>query len=182
MARLTAGTTRATVARELSTSDEWIRVSIRRFYLDTLDREPDAAGLAHWTGQVKSGKQTLAAVAARFYSSNEYHVNAGGTDATWAADVYEEVLGRTPDAGGLAFWLGRTQSKGRLVVAAEIYGSVESRRDRVRVLYTELLDRAPDAAGLEYWAGRIATTGDLVLAVHLATSPEYVDRAQVRFP
>ena len=72
--------------------------------------------------------------------------------------------------------------RGRGRVAAEIYGSIESRRDRVTLLYEVLLDRAPEADGLEYWAAKIARSGDLALAVNLVVSAEYVARAQVRFP
>jgi len=182
VARLGAGTTRATIARELSTTAEWIEVSIRRFYLDTLDREPDAAGLAFWIGEVQSKRRPLAAVAASFYSSPEYYANAGGTDADWVADLYEKVLHRPAQPGDIVFWVDRTRAQGRGKVAATIYGSLESRRDRVTLLYDALLDRAPETGGLAYWADRIATTGDLALAVNLVVSPEYVDRAQVRFP
>lgn len=182
VARLDGGTGRATVARELSTSAEWIQVSIRRFYLDTLDREPDADGLAFWVGEVQAQRRTLAQVAAGFYSSPEYFSNAGGTGAAWVADVYTKVLHRDPTPDDIVFWVGRTQDRGRSRVAATIYASPESRGDRVAVLYDALLGRAPDAAGRDFWVGRIVTTGDLALAVHLVVAPEYVTRAQVRFP
>jgi hypothetical protein len=182
VARLGTGTTRATVARELSTTSEWIQVSIRRFYLDTLDREPDPDGLAFWVGQVQSKRRSLAAVAASFYSSPEYYGNAGGTDADWVADLFEKVLHRPARPGDVVFWVDRTRARGRGNVAAEIYGSLESRRDRVTGLYDDLLGRAPEAGGLAFWADRITATGDLALAVNLAVSPEYAGRAQVRFP
>ncbi len=180
--RLSSGTGRATVARELSQTQEWIRVSIRRFYLDTLDREPDAAGLAFWVGQVQTGRRTLAQVAAQFYSSPEYFANSGGTVPQWVADVYTKVLHRSPSSDDIVFWTTRTQAQGRGKVAAAIYSSLESRRDRVAVLYRALLGRNPDVAGRDFWAERIATSGDLALAVNLVVSPEYVARAQARFP
>jgi len=180
--RLGAGTGRATVARELSTSEEWIRVSIRRFYADTLGRQPDAAGLAFWVNKVRSGNRTLESVGAEFYSSSEYYRKAGGTDEAWIANLYDKVLHREPDAAGLAFWIGRTEARGRRYVATQVYGSAESRRDRVAVLYQALLGRAPDPSGLAFWSDRIATTGDLALSVHLVVSSEYANRAQVRFP
>lgn len=180
--RLGAGTTRATIARELSTSSEWIAVSITRFYVDTLDREPDADGLAFWVGQVQSGRRTLASVASQLYSSPEYFGLSGGTDAEWIADLYEKVLHRAATPDDIVFWNGQVQARGRGKVAAAVYGSLESRRDRVTLLYDVLLGRAPEADGLAFWADRIARTGDLALAVNLVVSPEYVGRAQVRFP
>lgn len=182
VARLGAGTSRATLARELSGTTEWIAVSVTRFYRDTLDREPDADGLAFWVDQVRTGRRALAAVAAQLYSSPEYHSLSGGTDAAWVADLYDKVLHRAATPDDVVFWTGRAQARGRGKVAAAIYGSLESRRDRVTLLYEVLLDRAPDADGLAFWADRIARTGDLALAVDLLVSPEYVGRAQVRFP
>ena len=70
----------------------------------------------------------------------------------------------------------------RVGVAATIYASPESRRDRVTTLYEALLGRGPDPSGLAFWSERVATTGDLELAVRLVDSSEYGARAQVRFP
>lgn len=182
-ARLEAGTSRSVIARELSTSPEWVRAVVRRFYLDTLGREPDPGGLAHWTAQIAGGHRTVAQVAALFYSSAEYYrTRGGGTDPSWVTDLYRALLGREPDAAGLAHWVGRTAREGRERVAGEIYGSAESRRDRVRGLFQVLLGRDPDPSGLAHWSGRIATTGDLELAVSLAISAEYGRRAGERYP
>lgn len=183
VARLQAGTKRSTVAKELSSSDEWVRAVVTRFYDDTLTREPDAAGLSYWVNQIRSGRRTVAQVAVQFYASNEYYRNiGGGTDATWVTDLYVKLLHRQPDAAGLAYWKGRTASRGRAFVAGSIYGSPESRRDRVDGLYRSLLGRGADPSGVTYWANRIAEEGDLALAVHLASSNEYGRRAEVRFP
>ncbi|HMJ76687.1 MAG TPA: DUF4214 domain-containing protein, partial [Iamia sp.] len=67
-------------------------------------------------------------------------------------------------------------------VAVRLYGSLESRRDRVAALYESLLGRAPEPAGSAYWAERVAVVGDLSLARHLAASAEYRTRAITRFP
>ena len=181
-ARLGLGTSRRVVAGELASSEEWIAVSIRRFYQDTLDRDPDASGLAYWVGQVRSGRRTLESVAAQLYSSSEYYRNAGGTDEAWVTDLYDKVLHRAPDAGGLQYWTGQVASRGRASVASRIYASPESRRDRVTALYEALLGRGPDPSGLAYWSERVATTGDLELAVRLVDSGEYIRRAGIRFP
>lgn len=173
---------RRAVLDELVRSDEWLGTIVTRFYRDTLDRDPDAGGLAFWTNALRSGRRTVAQAAAEFYASNEYFTNSGATVDGWLTDLYEKVLGRSPDAGGLAYWRGRTQARGRVFVAGQIYQSPESRRDRVTTLYGDLLGRAPDAAGLAFWSGRIQRSGDLALAVQLASSNEYATRAVARFP
>lgn len=181
-ARLGSGVTRTAVASELSSSTEWVSVSVRRFYQDTLGRQPDNGGLGFWVGQVTSGNRKLESVAVQFYASSEYHRKAGGTDAAWVADLYTKLLHRTADNGGAAYWTKLTGTKGRTVVATNFYSSAESRRDRVTTLYQALLGRAPDTAGRDYWAGQIKTSGDLALATFLANSTEYGTRAQTRFP
>jgi len=179
--RLESGVSRTVIARELSSSTEWISVSIQRFYQDTLGRPADPTGLAHWTQRVQNG-EALASVAARFYASDEYHRKAGATNHAWIGDLYTKVLHRPADPAGLAYWTNRTAAKGRLVVAGELYASAESRRDRVTVLYQSLLARNPDTAGRDHWTERLRTQSDLTLAVHLATSGEYTTRALIRFP
>lgn len=181
--RLAGGTSRSAVAKELTASDEWIEAIVRGLYEDTLDREPDAAGLAFWVGRIRSGSRSVASVAASFYASPEYYRTiGGGTDTSWVTDLYRKVLHRDPDPSGLAHWVAKTRARGRQHVATAIYGSPESRRDRVGALYLALLGRGPDPSGLAYWSERIGREGDLALAVHLATSSEYGRRALVRFP
>lgn len=181
--RLGSGTSRTVVARELTAGDAWIEAIVTGLYLDTLGRTPDAGGLAYWVGTIRSGSRSVASVASAFYASGEYYRTiGGGTDAGWVTDLYRKVLDREPDPDGLAHWVSVTSSLGRQHVAGAMYGSAESRRDRVRGLYERLLARQPDPSGLSYWSGRIARDGDLALAVHLATSAEYGRRALVRFP
>jgi hypothetical protein len=159
-------------------SDEWLSRIVTDLYLDTLGRAPDAAGLAFWLGRLRAGV-SVASVAARFYSSDEYFDGSGGgTVETWVSDLYEELLGRAVDAGGLAYWTSQVPSRGRGWVAYQLFQSLESRRARVTDLYVRLLDREPDVAGRDYWADRVLTAGDLALAVSLASSEEYLRLSQ----
>jgi hypothetical protein len=182
VARLQAGTPRAAVAGELVRSDAWIAAIVTDLYEATLGRAPDPAGLRYWTGQLASGRRTVAQAAASFYGSPEHLRRSGGTVEAWIADLYDEVLGRAPDASGLAYWVRRTAAIGRERVAASFYESPESRRTRVRTLYEHLLDRAPDPSGLAHWSARVQREGDLALAVSLVSSAEYGRRSVARFP
>ncbi len=191
-AELTAGTAalgagspaqRAAFVKGLSTSDVYLAAVVNRLYQDTLGRNGDSGGVGYWSGQLRSGKQSVAQVAASFYSSGEYFRGFGASsNETWVRDLYAKVLIRPADAGGVAYWVNIAATKGRLAVALPMYQSSESARTRVRGLYTLLLDRAPDSAGLTYWAGQVVTSGDLALAVNLAGSNEYAAKAVVRFP
>ncbi len=182
LARLGAGTPRSTLARELATSDEWLSVVVTRFYADTLGRSPGARELAYWTGELASGRRTVATVAAGFYGSAEYVTRAGGTADAWIADLYDALLGRPATPDDVAYWTARATAQGRGRVALQLFQSLESRRARVETLYQALLGRPADDAGRDFWAARLTHDGDIALARHLASSSEYATRAHTRFP
>ena len=180
---LDAGLARSTFLTRLSTSDEWLAAVVDDLYQDTLGRPGDPSGTAYWIGQLRSGRRTVAQVAAAFYASNEYYVGiGGGTDPSWVADLYAKLLHRPADPGGLAYWTRQTATAGRDSVARRFFQSPESARARVTGLYQDLLGRAPDPSGLAYWSAKVVTAGDLALAVNLAASNEYRNRSAVRFP
>lgn len=178
---LDSGATRGSVLTGLTSSNEWLGAIVTGFYRDTLGRAPDAAGLAFWVGALRSRRFTVAQVAAQFYASPEYRRSSGSVEA-WVADLYRAVLGRTATPDDVRYWAGRAAVKGPSWVAVQVYGSLESRRDRVAALYRSLLGRAPEADGWAYWAARVAGLGDLSLARNLAASAEYRTRAIARFP
>jgi hypothetical protein len=158
----------------LTASDEWLGTIVTGLYEDTLGRAPDAEGLAYWVGALRSGRYTVAQVAASFYAAPEYR---GDEVEPWIADLYADILGRAATPDDIAYWSAQVDAHGPSWVAVRLYGSLESRRDRVTALYAHLLDRVPEPDGLAYWADRVATTGDLALARELAASAEYRTRA-----
>lgn len=165
----------------LAWSDSWIGAMVDGFYQSTLGRSPDAAGRAYWVDQIRGGR-TPAEVAAQFYASTEYYGRVGGTPRTWVAALYEALLGRTGDRGGVDHWVSQLAvGVPRRAVAMDFYQSLESRSVRVRALYAHLLGREPDDNGLTYWVFRLADGQDVALAVDLAGSDEYLTRAIQRF-
>ena len=166
------------LATELSRSDEWIATVITRFYRDTLNREPDAAGLAGWIGAARSG-MPVAQIAAAFYASPEYFSTVGRSDQnTWVRDLYVKLLGREPDAAGAAGWVGALQSgMPRDQLASGFYQSPETLRIRVNALYLDLLGRPAEPGSSEGWQAFVQAQGDLVLAAALASSGEYLVKA-----
>jgi hypothetical protein len=178
--RIAAGTPRSTVVETYAGSQEWVSALVAGYYESTLGRPPDPGGSAYWVDKINRG-MTPAAVAARFYASAEYFAASGGTNDAWVTDLYEEILHRAPDPGGLGHWSGKADTgTSRTVIAADFYGSLESRRTRVTALYHALLGRAPDPGGLDHWATRLRNGRDIELAVMLASSTEYYLRASAR--
>jgi hypothetical protein len=83
-----------------------------RLYRAAFNRTPDASGLGFWISVMDSG-QTLASVSAGFVASTEFKdlVGANPTNRQLVTSLYTNVLGRTPDAGGLDFFTNVLDTK-----------------------------------------------------------------------
>jgi subtilisin family serine protease len=173
----TGRATQASLTTILSTSDEWIRVVIRGFYVDTLGREPDSAGYQYWIDRARGG-EPIADIGAFFYGSDEYFNGFGqSNNRAWVSDLYTKLMLRSADSGGLNYWLGQLSSgMSRTAVSRWFYQSPEKLGLRVDALYSKLLNRGSDPDGRAYWSGVLASAGDLRLASFLASSPEYFNR------
>ncbi len=111
---------------------------IYRLYKATFNREPDTGGLGYWISQADAGTKDAVRMAEDFTWSEEFQDlyditttdNYGtGTDVeALVTSFYENVLGRTPDQGGLDFYTGVIESRERTVgrVLAEIADSQEN--------------------------------------------------------
>jgi hypothetical protein len=93
-------------------------LALTELYIAYYDRAPDALGLNFWaTGYARGrageeGGLSLEGIAADFATQPET-LAAFPSDVTneqFATTVYENVLGRTPDADGLAFWVSALDS------------------------------------------------------------------------
>ncbi|HEY4376680.1 MAG TPA: DUF4214 domain-containing protein, partial [Acidimicrobiales bacterium] len=121
-----------------------------RLYRAYFLRIPDQGGLAFWIGKRRAGT-SLTAISNSFAASAEFK-NRYGTvsNATFVNLVYENVLGRAGDAGGLTYWNGQLNSKkstrGQMMIgfseSAEYKGQQASNVTS-SVLYSLLLGRAP---------------------------------------
>ena len=105
----TGATTRDRVVRDLARSPEYVSTLVEQLYVDTLGRPGDSPGTAFWTEEIRSGRRTVARVAASFYASPEYYGGiGGGTDRSWIADLYQKVLGRAASPSDLDYWAAET--------------------------------------------------------------------------
>lgn len=85
-----------------------VAAPVARLYYAAFGRIPDAAGLSFWMAQVKKGT-SLTSIAADFVRSAEFQTLYGKTltDSALVDALYKNVLGRSPDADGKAYWLER---------------------------------------------------------------------------
>ncbi len=147
-------------------------------YQNVLNRGPDAAGLAYWTGLLDAGTYTREQVVLGFSESQEFindtagaalaH-NWAGIQSDWVDNVfrlYQATLNQTPDLSGLTFWAGQLASGGTFLsviadfvsspVFEAVYGGTNNNQF-VTLLYQNVLNRAADAGGLAYWTDLLDT-------------------------
>ena len=83
-------------------------------YKAAFNRTPDAGGLGYWINQMDKG-MSYSDVAKNFVTSSEFQTAFGGSNPsvnTLVTKLYNNVLNRTPDAGGLAFWQNKLSNEG----------------------------------------------------------------------
>ena len=79
-----------------------------RLYNASFKRLPDPDGLRYWIVNFSSGKDDERAVASSFLASAEFKQRYGEnvSDSNYVNTLYNNVLGRDADTGGLNYWLG----------------------------------------------------------------------------
>ncbi len=83
---------------------------VRRLYAAYFRRNSDLGGLAYWVTEMTEGT-SLGQVSSEFAASREFRETYGSLgNAAFLDLVYQNVMGRGPDAGGRAYWLRRLNS------------------------------------------------------------------------
>jgi hypothetical protein len=118
-----------------------------------------------WTvSSAVDGTDTIQNVERLLFSNETLALDIAG-NAGQAYRIYQAAFNRTPDNGGLKYWIGRmdggtTQDR----VAAEFVGSPEfqnlygtnpSNADFLTKLYSNVLHRTPDFGGYTWWLGQL---------------------------
>ena len=119
---------------------------IYRLYKATFNREPDTGGLGYWIGEADLETKDAVRMAEDFTWSQEFqdlynitttdNYGTGNNIRALIEGFYENVLGRTPDEGGLNFYTGVIESKDRTVgrVLAEISDSQENYNGTIELI------------------------------------------------
>lgn len=99
---------------------------VRSLYYAILDRRPDEGGVRNWTQWLDKGK-SRAWVITEFFNSSEYR-SRQKNNTEYVRDLYQGVLGRQPDSGGLSNWVNHLNSgKSRQFVLNGFLNSQEYR-------------------------------------------------------
>lgn len=135
-----------------------------RLYEAYFNRDPDAGGLTFWREQ-RAGGRSLDSVSDEFARSPEFIETYGAlSDEAFVDLVYMNVLDRTPDAGGRAFWLdqlanGRTRGSlmtlfsesPEFIDATGTQAAPLPTEAAVGRIYSAIFGRQADEAGLANW-------------------------------
>ena len=76
---------------------------IQKLYIAYFNRPADPGGLTYWTAQLAGGA-TMTQIANSFSASAEYQaIYAGKSNLVLIDQLYQNLFGRTSDAGGLLY-------------------------------------------------------------------------------
>jgi hypothetical protein len=173
-AKLTGGLSRTVFAYDLTISLEYRTDLVTGYYETFLGRTPESAGLTYWVDQLKAGVNDEAVLAV-ILGSGQFYTDSGGTSAGFVHALYEDLLGRAPESGGLTYWENQLSSgASRTAVARAILASTEYRGDLVTNDYQTFLGRTPESAGLTYWVDQLKAglPNEWVIAL-IVGSPEF---------
>ena len=83
-----------------------IGMSIGRLYTAAFGRVPDESGYSYWRNLVNDPLTNYRDIAESFVNSAEFQTIAApdASSDIFTTALYMNVLGRTPDSGGLSFW------------------------------------------------------------------------------
>ena len=132
-----------------------------RLYTAYFLRQPDYAGLMYWLGKMyptSGASSSLAQVSQAFAQSTEF-VNRYGSlsNEGFVNLVYQNVLGRQPEALGRDYWIGQLNSglsRGELMIGFS--ESTENKKNTtnatfVTTAYTAMLHQMPSATENTRW-------------------------------
>ncbi len=147
-------------------------------YTTFFNRQPDAPGLAFWTGQIQQGMPREVVLVSFMFSTefagftqSIFGNTAARAEVDVVGDFYRGLLARLPDSGGFSFWVGQfraAQCQGSAQVSAqaesisssfatggEYAGRARSNAQYVGDLYNAFLRRGGDLNGVQFWINQL---------------------------
>jgi hypothetical protein len=93
--------------------------SVYMLYKAAFNRAPDNGGMGYWLAQKDSGKDIVTSLAQGFVASKEFTDKYGTnpSNASYVDKLYQNVLGRAGESGGVAYW-NQELDAGRMSKAA----------------------------------------------------------------
>lgn len=118
---------------------------------------------------------------AQFIGSDEYVRLHGGDDRAWVQGMYFDLLGRSPDQAGWAYWVGQLQAgASRYLTALGFAASAEREAIVVGDDYFTYLGRSAAAGETSFWVARFeqGVRNEDLVASFLGSSEYYNNPAK----
>lgn len=158
-----------------------VEAFVQRLYTTILGREAEAAGLTAWVDGLNNAQVTPAEAINYFVNGAEY-LAMNKTSEEFVTDMYNAIMGRTPDGDGLAVWkdlvdggVSYTFVAAQFATSTEFdeicegYGIAETgtiavteNRDQnvkvtkfMQTIYSQIFGRKGDVEGLNTWTGAL---------------------------
>lgn len=99
-----------------------VQNQVIELYIGTFNRAPDAPGLSFWVNQILESGLNINEVAEAMFASEEIAITYPADQSldAFVEDVYQNVLGRSADGPGLAYWvseLANGLSRDKMIMA-----------------------------------------------------------------
>lgn len=173
LGRIAAGgeRSRLVVARSFLSSTEGASNEAVQAYEDLLGRGPDPEGLEFWTDFLRTG--SVNTLRFQHLASDEYFLLVGGTNETYVAELYRELLGREIDPSGFEFYVDLlADGTPRWWVSRSIYESPESLGNRVTAYHQDILGRDPSSDEIAVGVALITDEDERAVQAALLASDE----------
>lgn len=169
---LDAGKSTSTVVSGIARSEPAVAPEIRELaYSTLLGRPADPGGVDFYAQRIAAGA-SLEWVVAAVAGSPEFATRRPSTTDKIDA-LYETMLGRAPDPGGLAYFSGRFDAGTSLSrIVSDVQHSPEYGHLQTTAAYAQVLWRAPDPGGAAYWSGVVNASGAIATRIGLGASTE----------
>jgi hypothetical protein len=90
---------------------DYSRASVQKVYVAYYGRPADPAGQGFWALRMDAAGGSLNAIVGAFGTSAEFDGRYGGLSySALVTTIYQQTLGRAPDAAGLAYYVGELQA------------------------------------------------------------------------
>jgi len=85
--------------------------AVQKIYVAFYGRPAEPSGLLYWANRLDSNGGNISAIINAFGESTESsNLYSGSTNAAVVSAIYQQILGRAPDADGSAFYVSKLQS------------------------------------------------------------------------
>jgi hypothetical protein len=179
--QLSHGWSREGVAAFFSTSPEVSGRNVDAAYQLLLGHAADKGGRDFWVSQLSHGAYEEALLGMLAATPSYYNGHGKGTDRGFLTALYQDLLGRTPQAAELNGWMGGGAIADRTGVAYAFAFSHEHHLQLVAATtgwYQHYLGRPADGDGAQFWATLLDQgTHDQVGVATFTSGDEYYAKA-----